>query len=144
MRRPQFEKSPSLSPPRRQNRSHLPSLRGATCPPQLNERRRKRRSNPELSYGCSRLLREACHRAALCADPLAHNDDLNTLTDLLHPSAAQCLLGIAGDPLVAFGQGDQLLAADDIVDRSERPVVGALKHLAQDRVPLSGTSGTVY
>src|SRR5258707_14847902 len=41
--------------------------------------------------------------------------------DFPHPSAAQCLLGIAGDPLVALGQGDQLIAADDIVDRSERP-----------------------
>jgi hypothetical protein len=45
----------------------LPSLRGA-----------KRRSNPFLP--CSLLhglLRGACHRAALCADPLARNDGVD-------------------------------------------------------------------
>src|SRR5712671_4346906 len=57
------------------------------------------------------------------------------------PSAAQCILRIAGDPLVAFGQGDQFVAADDIVDSGERLVVGALEHLAQDRVGRIGAVG---
>jgi hypothetical protein len=35
---------------------------------------RKRRSNPELSHAPNGLLRGACHRAALCADPVARND----------------------------------------------------------------------
>src|SRR5260221_10322366 len=87
----------------------LTPLRGATCPPKLNERRRKRRSNQTSSFrdgpkdqtsdvqlhiGESRdsgldashrpgmtavgLLREARHRAVLCADPLARNVGLNT------------------------------------------------------------------
>ena len=43
----------------------LSSLRGA-----------KRRSNPWWSHPSHGLLRGACHRAALCADPLARNDGL--------------------------------------------------------------------
>ena len=37
---------------------------------------RERRSNPALLLGYG-LLRGACHRAALCADPLARNDGSN-------------------------------------------------------------------
>src|SRR5260370_14800673 len=47
---------------------------------------------------------------------------------------AQCILRIAGDPLVAFGQCDQLVAADNVVDRVKRPVVSALIYFAQDCV----------
>jgi hypothetical protein len=35
---------------------------------------RKRRSNPDCTPPLDELLRGACHRAALCADPLARND----------------------------------------------------------------------
>jgi hypothetical protein len=38
-------------------------------------------------------------------------------------------------------KADKLVAADDIVDRSERPAVGARKHLAQDRVGRIGAIG---
>src|SRR5260370_14839103 len=54
---------------------------------------------------------------------------------------AQCILRIAGDPLVAFGQCDQLVAADDVVDRVERPIVGALLYFAQDCVRRIGAVG---
>jgi hypothetical protein len=47
-----------------QNSNALTSLRGA-----------KRRCNP-FFFDAAGLLRGACHRAALCADPLARNDDV--------------------------------------------------------------------
>jgi hypothetical protein len=56
------------------SRPGTPSLRGAPCPPWLNERRRKRRSNPFFHCARDGLLRGACHRAALRADPLAGKD----------------------------------------------------------------------
>jgi hypothetical protein len=42
-----------------------------TCLPKLEERRRKQSRNRARDSG---LLRGACRRAALCADPLARND----------------------------------------------------------------------
>jgi hypothetical protein len=45
------------------------------------------------------------------------------------------------NPLVAFRQGDKLVTTDDLVDLPERPVVGALEHLAQDRVGRIGAIG---
>src|SRR6185312_14113801 len=55
--------------------------------------------------------------------------------------SAQGLLGVTRDPLVTLGQGDEFVAADDILDRYERLVAGALEHLAQDRVRRIGAAG---
>src|SRR4029079_12883180 len=66
---------------------------------------------------------------------------LPTAAEACASPRTQCILRIAGDAFVALGQGDQLFAADDIVDRSERPVVGALKHLAKDGVGRIGAVG---
>src|SRR5690242_21488395 len=43
---------------------------------------RQRRSNPRRSKGKDGLLRGACHRAALCADPLARNDDFGAASKM--------------------------------------------------------------
>src|SRR3954447_23036847 len=47
---------------------------------------------------------------------------------------AQRIPGITGNPLVAFRQRYQFIAADHVIDRLERPVAGTLKHLAQNRI----------
>src|SRR5580704_10368364 len=54
----------------------------ATCPPKLAERRRKR-DEAIRSLPRGGLLRGACHRAALRADPLARNDACQTFA--AHP-----------------------------------------------------------
>src|SRR6202047_4673211 len=77
------------------------------------------------------LLRGVYHRARIRATRWLA---MTLSTSHARTSNPQCFFRIAGDLLVAIGQGDQLVAADDVVDRSERPVVGALKHLAQDCV----------
>src|SRR3954463_6622974 len=41
---------------------------------------------------------------------------------------------VTGNPLVAFRQCDQFVAADDVLDSGERSVLAALEHLAQDRI----------
>src|SRR5215213_2861350 len=60
---------------------------------------------------------------------------------LFASSRAQRILRIAGNRFVTFGERDQLLAADDVVDCGKRLVVGALIHLAQDGIGRIGTIG---
>src|SRR6478736_432404 len=55
-----FDPADRASPPSHDGALLSPSLRGATCPPKLNERRRKRRRNPCFSkrrYGLLRFAR---------------------------------------------------------------------------------------
>src|SRR6516165_7506807 len=56
-------------------------------------------------------------------------------------SLAQGLFRITGDLLVALRQGREFVAADDVVDRGERGIVGALTYLAQDRIRRIGAVG---
>src|ERR1700693_3869872 len=58
-----------------------------------------------------------------------------------HGAQAERILIVAGDALVAFADRRELLAADDLVDRAERPVAGAAETLPQDGVGRRGPIG---
>ena len=56
------------------SRPGTPSLRGAPCPPWLNERRRKRRSNPFSRFAARWIASRGLSSGARSRDPVAGND----------------------------------------------------------------------